>query len=54
MNVFFSHDNQISLVDGARFFYMKEFQPINVTRIIDLENHHYANLNEITDSGKYH
>lgn len=41
MNVF--HDNQTALMDGSRFFYIKEFQQINATRMIDLENH-FANL----------
>ena len=41
-------------MDGTRFFCMKEFQLINATGMIGLENPQFANLNEITDSGKHH
>lgn len=52
--MYISHDNQIVLKDGSRFFYVKEFQLINATGMMYLENHHFTNLNEITYSGKCH
>lgn len=41
-------------MDATSFFCMKEFQLIKATGMIGLESPHFANLNEITDSGKYH